>query len=219
MALAPALARSPRLLVLDEPFSALDSPVRYELRRELRRLGRETGVATVLVTHDPEEAALLAEEVIVIAEGRAIQAGATGPVFSRPASPQAARLLGVHNLRQGPIVEPGHLEAGGAMVTADTGPLASGTRVWWSIRPERVRVCDGAGPLGGVFTDVADLGTVAEATVQAGSSLELQARAVGDGARWIAGQRCHLELPVEAITLWADGQPASEGVDPLAFAP
>ncbi len=72
VALAQALCRSPELLLLDEPFSALDAPVRLELRRELRRLQRETGLATVLVTHDPEEAAFLADEVIVISDGRAL---------------------------------------------------------------------------------------------------------------------------------------------------
>jgi ABC-type nitrate/sulfonate/bicarbonate transport system ATPase subunit/ABC-type sulfate transport system permease component len=72
VSLAQALCRSPELLLLDEPFSALDSPVRFELRRELRRLQQETGLATVLVTHDPEEAAFLADEVIVISNGGAL---------------------------------------------------------------------------------------------------------------------------------------------------
>ncbi|MGP8066028.1 MAG: ATP-binding cassette domain-containing protein, partial [Acidimicrobiales bacterium] len=67
--LAQALSRLPRLLLLDEPFSALDAPVRADLRRELRQLQRETGISTVLVTHDPEEAALLASEVMVISDG------------------------------------------------------------------------------------------------------------------------------------------------------
>src|SRR5208282_6818887 len=67
--LAQVLCRSPQVLLLDEPFSALDAPVRLELRRELRRLQRDTGLATVLVTHDPEEAAFLADQVIVISDG------------------------------------------------------------------------------------------------------------------------------------------------------
>jgi molybdate transport system permease protein len=75
VSLARALSRNPRLLLLDEPFSGLDAPVREELRRELRRLQRERGLSTVLVTHDPEEAALLADEVVVIDEGRVLQAG------------------------------------------------------------------------------------------------------------------------------------------------
>ncbi len=89
--LAQALCRSPGLLLLDEPFSALDAPVRRELRREVRRLQQETGLATVLVTHDPEEAAFLADEIIVLSEGHALQAGPTRQIFSRPASPEVAR--------------------------------------------------------------------------------------------------------------------------------
>ena len=72
VALAQALCRSPEILLLDEPFSALDTPVRRELRRELRRLQHNTGLATVLVTHDPEEAAFLADEVIVISDGQRV---------------------------------------------------------------------------------------------------------------------------------------------------
>ena len=101
MALARALAFQPRLVLLDEPFSALDAPVRDELRRELRRLQREAGLSTVLVTHDPEEAALLADEILVIDEGRLLQAGPRAEVFNRPASPQVARLLGIPNLGYG----------------------------------------------------------------------------------------------------------------------
>ena len=73
VALARALSHAPRLVLLDEPFSGLDAPVRDELRRELRRLQRETGLSTVLVTHDPEEAALLADEILVVADGRLLR--------------------------------------------------------------------------------------------------------------------------------------------------
>ena len=78
VALARALAFQPRLVLLDEPFSALDAPVREELRRELRRLQREAGLSTVLVTHDPEEAALLADEILVVDDGGLLQAGPAG---------------------------------------------------------------------------------------------------------------------------------------------
>jgi ABC-type sulfate/molybdate transport systems ATPase subunit/ABC-type sulfate transport system permease component len=92
VALARALAYEPQLLLLDEPLSALDRPVREELRLELRRLQQEVGVATVLVTHDSDEAALLAGDVIVIEDGRELQAGPREQVFGTPAS---ARVLGL----------------------------------------------------------------------------------------------------------------------------
>ena len=75
VALARALAFRPRLVLLDEPFSALDAPVREELRRELRRLQREAGLSTVIVTHDPEEAALLADEILDRRRGNATAGG------------------------------------------------------------------------------------------------------------------------------------------------
>ena len=93
VALARALAYQPDLLLLDEPLSALDRPVREELRLELRRLQCEAGVATVLVTHDSDEAALLAGDVIVIDEGRALQAGTRDEVFGSPASDRVRSLL------------------------------------------------------------------------------------------------------------------------------
>ena len=116
--LARALSFRPRLVLLDEPFSALDAPVREELRREMRRLQREAGLSTVIVTHDPEEAALLADEILVVDEGRLLQAGPRAEVFARPASPQVARLLGILNLTPAVVRAPGVLAvsapAGGA---------------------------------------------------------------------------------------------------------
>ncbi|HLH47403.1 MAG TPA: ATP-binding cassette domain-containing protein, partial [Acidimicrobiales bacterium] len=96
--LARALARDPSVVLLDEPFSALDAPVRVELRREVRRLQRTAGLATVVVTHDPKEAAALADDLIVLGHGRVLQAGPCRSVFRRPASPEVARLLGVDNV-------------------------------------------------------------------------------------------------------------------------
>ena len=104
MGLAQVLCRSPQVLLLDEPFSALDAPVRLELRRELRRVQRETGLATVLVTHDPEEAAFLSDELLVIARGEVLQSGPSRSVFSRPLSPEVARLVGVDNVQRGSVV-------------------------------------------------------------------------------------------------------------------
>ena len=107
-----ALAFRPRLVLLDEPFSALDAPVREELRRELRRLQREAGLSTVIVTHDPEEAALLADEILIVDEGALLQAGPRAEVFARPASPHVARLLGIPNLIHATVAEPGVLAVG-----------------------------------------------------------------------------------------------------------
>ncbi len=112
VALARALASPTRLLLLDEPLSALDTPVRRALRAELRRLQLDTGLASVVVTHDAEEAAALADDIVVLDAGRVLQAGARREVFGRPNSVAVARLLGLPNVHDGTLVGPGLVAAG-----------------------------------------------------------------------------------------------------------
>jgi ABC-type Fe3+/spermidine/putrescine transport system ATPase subunit/ABC-type sulfate transport system permease component len=221
VALARALARAPRLLLLDEPFSALDAPVREELRRELRRLQREAGLSTVLVTHDPEEAALLADEILVVADGRLLQAGPRAEVFARPASPEAARLLGIPNLIPATVAAPGMLalagppgrEAGspGLRVAAATGNLPAGTPVLWTIRPDHVTVvAPPAGPARQedrehypcVVDDVADIGTLTMLSVRLPGGQELRVRTTAQVAV-APGDACLVRLPPADITAWA----------------
>jgi ABC-type Fe3+/spermidine/putrescine transport system ATPase subunit/ABC-type sulfate transport system permease component len=211
--LAQVLCRSPQVLLLDEPFSALDIPVRLELRRELRRLQHETGLATVLVTHDPEEAAFLSDEVIVIANGRALQSGTSRHVFSRPASPEVARLLGIANLHHATVVSPRQIDSHGALIATDVTDLAPGSSVLWSIRPERVTVAaaldpgestgDALGaPLTGTISDVADVGTAVDVFITVTDDLELQAR-TPDLLNLTVGDRCRIVLAPDAISMWA----------------
>ncbi|HLH47374.1 MAG TPA: ATP-binding cassette domain-containing protein [Acidimicrobiales bacterium] len=199
VALAQALARRPDLVLLDEPFSALDTAVRHQLRTELRRLQREAGLSTVLVTHDPEEAAFLADEVIVLVGGQVLQAGPRQEVFGRPASPEVAALLGVRNLVRGLVRAPGEVESGDVRVVAATEGMAPGTEVVWGIRTERVGV--GAGPYVATVTDVADLGAVAALEVRLGSAVELHAR-LDEPARLAPGDTCRIAIPADAVMVW-----------------
>jgi molybdate transport system permease protein len=151
VALARALAYEPDLLLLDEPLSALDRPVREELRQEIARLQREAGVATVLVTHDADEAALLAGDVIVIEDGRLLQAGTREEVFGAPASDVVARLLArtahpaeiLEVVARGPEVEVTvRLDAGARLstrVAAGEG-LEPGDRCMVMLAPEGIRI-------------------------------------------------------------------------------
>ncbi|MDO9075814.1 MAG: sulfate ABC transporter ATP-binding protein [Rubrivivax sp.] len=101
IALARALAVEPKVLLLDEPFGALDAKVRKELRRWLRRLHDEVHVTSVFVTHDQEEAMEVADRIVVMNEGRIEQVGTPDEVYDHPASPFVLRFLGDVNLFHG----------------------------------------------------------------------------------------------------------------------
>ena len=103
VALARALAIRPRILLLDEPFGALDAKVRVELRQWLRRLHDEIGMTTVFVTHDQEEAFELADEVVVMNEGHVEQRGKPEEVFDKPATPFVMDFLGNVNVYHGRV--------------------------------------------------------------------------------------------------------------------
>ena len=93
VALARTVAPRPRLLLLDEPLSALDTPTRVELRRELRRVLTAWGIPTIIVTHDPAEVRTLADQVIVLFDGRIIQQGPVIEVFDNPVDARVARIV------------------------------------------------------------------------------------------------------------------------------
>jgi ABC-type sulfate/molybdate transport systems ATPase subunit len=135
VALARALVRPSRLILLDEPFSALDAPLRSRLRSELLALQREIAATTLFVTHDPEEAALLADELFVIEDGRPLQSGPMEVIFRRPASQTVARLLRAENAAEGIAIDERRIAIGkGLMLNVAEPPLWPGERVGWSLR-------------------------------------------------------------------------------------
>jgi molybdate transport system ATP-binding protein len=105
IALARVLVRRPRLLLLDEPLSALDQPTREQLRPELRRLLVKFGIPVVLVTHNRIEAMALADHLIVLDHGRVHQQGEVEEVFNRPADVEVARIVGMENVLPGRVVK------------------------------------------------------------------------------------------------------------------
>lgn len=142
VALARAVAPRPRLLLLDEPLSALDAPTRQTLRSELRRALAALATPAVLVTHDPLEAVALADRAVVLSEGQIRQQGAIHDVFSRPADPTVARIVGVETIAPATLVEVrdglAFVRAGAAELLAlDPGGLAPGP-VYVCIRGEEV---------------------------------------------------------------------------------
>lgn len=103
VALARAVVREPRLLLLDEPLSALDATTRQQVRGELRQILHASGVPTLLVTHDPIEAITLSDRVIVMQQGRILQDGPTEHVFNRPVDLTVANIVGIETVLTGPV--------------------------------------------------------------------------------------------------------------------
>jgi ABC-type Fe3+/spermidine/putrescine transport system ATPase subunit len=170
VALARALTRPSGLLLLDEPFSALDAPLRARLRRELLALQQELTATTILVTHDPLEAALLADEVLVLDDGRSLQSGAVDQVFRRPANETVARLLGADNVAQGVVVEAHRIAIGSDVSVTVAGPaLTKDQRVGWSFSPSRARIAP-AGPYRGLVERIASMGVGRQMTVRLGDA-------------------------------------------------
>ncbi|WP_182086532.1 sulfate/molybdate ABC transporter ATP-binding protein [Aureimonas sp. ME7] len=124
VALARALAVEPRVLLLDEPFGALDAAVRRDLRRWLREIHDELGITTIFVTHDQEEALDLADEVVILRDGRIVQAGSPATVTRRPVSPFVLEFLGDANRFTVPV-EGGAVRFGSQRLPAPEGLAAS----------------------------------------------------------------------------------------------
>ena len=146
IALARALVIRPQLLLLDEPLSALDRKVRQEVREELKRIQVETGVTTVMVTHDQEEALFLADRVLVLESGAVRQQGAPAEIYANPVDEFVAGFLGAINLID-VSVEGEALRIGSqriAMPADLTGLPASGARRL-AVRPEQLVVEPGEG--------------------------------------------------------------------------
>jgi ABC-type Fe3+/spermidine/putrescine transport system ATPase subunit len=143
VALARALARRADLLLLDEPFSALDAPLRARLRREFASLQQEFEATTILVTHDPTEAIALADEFLVLNAGRVLQTGPLEEVFMRPANEVVARMLGAENVGFGRAVASDLIEVGDGIRLTVAGPaLQHPNRIGWSVRADRIRFAD-----------------------------------------------------------------------------
>jgi sulfate transport system ATP-binding protein len=174
VALARALAARPRVLLLDEPFGALDAQVRAELRSWLRRLHDEIHLTTVFVTHDQDEAFEVADQVVVMNQGRIEQVGSPADVFESPANDFVMRFLGHVNILEA------HLEAGRARVgelvldIADHGSDGPG-RVY--VRPHEIEIgrTQHAGAVPARVVRVTPL--------NAGLKIELQAPALGSSLR------------------------------------
>src|SRR5580658_2788568 len=147
VALARALIRRPKVLLLDEPLSALDKKLREQTQFELMNIQYQVGITFVFVTHDQDEAMALATRIAVMNRGQVVQVGTPSEIYEFPQTRFVADFIGTTNMFEGTINGgvPGNVvvksaEAGCDLVVDDAGRFSHGQRVWVSLRPEKIRL-------------------------------------------------------------------------------
>ena len=171
VAVARALARDPKVLLLDEPFSAVDRVTRQKLYRELSELRRSLALPIVLVTHDLDEAAMLSDRMTILHRGRTLQTGTPREVMTRPADPLVARLVDLKNVYEGRIEttvegKTGLAWNGAVLEVARPAPFPAGARVCWGIpiagvllhRRDRPSRGEHENPIDGIVADCLEIG-------------------------------------------------------------
>jgi putative spermidine/putrescine transport system ATP-binding protein/spermidine/putrescine transport system ATP-binding protein len=139
VALARAIVTKPQVLLLDEPLSALDRRLRQEMQVELRRIQRESGLTTIFVTHDQEEALALSDRVAILDRGTIVQHGAPADIYEHPRTQFAASFLGDANFFVGQV-GPDGVETAGGLVRFEKQLPERGSTVTVAVRPEKMSI-------------------------------------------------------------------------------
>ena len=216
VALARALATHPKVLLLDEPLSALDLKLRQEMRGELKTLQRETGITFIFVTHDQQEALTMSDRIAVMANGEVQQVGTPDEIYEHPVNRFVADFIGETNLLEATLIE--RADGGRALcalgngerLVVEDGRAAPGERITLSLRPEKValRAADHAGAaMHGTIRRLVYLGTDTQYEIDLGGGQTLLARAQNaSGARpaFEPGARVGLEAAPGAARVLAD---------------
>lgn len=185
VALARALVRRPKVLLLDEPLSALDANLREAMQVELRHLHQKVGLTFIMVTHDQDEALAMADRVLVMRSGKVVQDGTPDDLYDRPATPYVAGFVGSTNLFES-TVEAGRVDCFGQALSLP-GHLSSRSNGLFGFRPEKVQVLDteavqAANVLQGTVEEVLYHGSMARIVLKLPKGtilLELQNRHLG----------------------------------------
>ncbi len=178
VALARALANKPKVLLLDEPLSALDAKIRISLREEIRELPRALGITTVFVTHDQEEALSISDRIVVLNEGRVEQTGTPSSIYNFPRTRFVASFIGTLNQISGEVVDTakGEIRVGTqTLVTSNPlDDLRNGQACTLAIRPEAITLDDvgtGKNTVQTVVDDVSFLGSIVRIRTHLGSEV------------------------------------------------
>jgi spermidine/putrescine transport system ATP-binding protein len=208
VAFARALAPGPRVLLLDEPLSALDQKLRTDMQLELKRLQRDVGITFIFVTHDQHEALMMSDRIAVMDRGRILQIGSPEEIYDRPVARFVADFIGDTNILQATVAAPGRyrLASGEEITAAESG--APGEAVALVIRPERAVLEAGAkSAMSGTVDQVVYEGgdtTYYVALVGGGRFRVCEQNKSGARARFSAGDPVGISLPAEAIRVLAE---------------
>ncbi|MEO8756694.1 MAG: ABC transporter ATP-binding protein [Devosia sp.] len=177
VALARALAPKPKMLLLDEPLSALDAKIRVSLRQEIRAIQRELGITTMFVTHDQEEALSISDRIVVMSAGNVEQIGTPFEVYNKPATKFVASFVGQLNTLKAKVADPAAktVAIDGQVVTIPALPASarSGQDIALTMRPEAVSLANGQERdilLDGTVSEVNFLGSVIRLKVKLGEN-------------------------------------------------
>jgi len=224
VALARALAIEPRVLLLDEPLSALDAKVRVQLREEIRRIQLELGITTLYVTHDQEEALAISDHVAVMYGGVIEQMGTPSEMYTAPATPFVAEFIGTMNRLEAKVVDAstGEVEHGSRRFRLDAARgRRNGERVLILIRPEALEVSaavNGGGDLNTVRGEIIThtfLGPVTRVKLASDGTMFTADMPPARAAALPVGSNVSVQVPVEGPKLLslADDAPVSAGLD------
>ncbi|NGO51789.1 ABC transporter ATP-binding protein [Allomesorhizobium camelthorni] len=177
VALARALAPKPKLLLLDEPLSALDAKVRVSLREEIRLIQKKLGITTIFVTHDQEEALSMSDRIVVMYGGKAEQVGTPFEIYNKPATRFVASFVGTLNILEGTVSDPasGTVSINGSEIALKRAldGKAAGDEISLALRPEAISVGNHPGrdsSIAGEISDVSFLGSVIRVRVGVGKN-------------------------------------------------
>ena len=198
VALARAIVFNPRLLLLDEPFGALDRKLRETMQLEVRRLQRRLGLTTIFITHDQEEALVLSDRIAVMNKGTIQQIATTTEIYERPANDFVADFVGESNIFHGTVSAAGVVTLEGSRTLEVRSDKPVGTKVGVLMRPERF-ASGGANVFSGEVVESVYLGTSFKLRLACEGGLELLVRQPARGPLPAAGARVEVGIEPDAI--------------------
>jgi putative spermidine/putrescine transport system ATP-binding protein/spermidine/putrescine transport system ATP-binding protein len=209
IALARAIVFEPTVLLLDEPLSALDANMREEMRVEIKKIQKATGITAIFVTHDQEEALSMSDQIVVMNAGLVEHIGTPAEVYDAPATAFVADFLGKANVLQGSVeamsgkIATIQLDVGQAIAMQSSSPLSPGARVAVVVRPQKLGIgpAAGANRLAGRVVSTSYLGGSAVYEIDIGKSTIVRANMLLNGSILREGEQVDLGFAPDGCVL------------------